>query len=58
MSKMTLALQIGVFAGGAYLPGVDNTKAGIKDTTGHGIIALICFIGHDFHDRSALDLGG
>ena len=58
MPKVTLALEVGVLAGGADLAGLDHTETGIEDTAGNGVAALMGLVGYDFHDRAPQNLLG
>ena len=53
MTKVSLALQIGVFAGGAHFARVDDAESRIKDTAGDGVIALVGFVGDNLDDATA-----
>ena len=58
MSEVTLALEVGVLAGGADLTGLDDAETGIKDAAGNRVAALMGLVGYDFHDRAPQDLFG
>ena len=53
---MSLALEVGVFAGGTDLAALDNTEPGIKDTSRNGVICLMGLVGDDFDNGSPEDL--
>ena len=55
---MSLALEVGVFAGGTDLAALDNTEPGIKDTARNRVICLMGLVGNNFDDGSPEDLLG
>ena len=55
VAEMALALEVGVFAGGADLAALDNTEPGIKDSAGDWIIGLMSLVGDNFHHRPPED---
>jgi hypothetical protein len=55
VTEVTLAFQVGMFAGGADFTGVYDTKTGIEYTTGYRIVSLIGFVCDDVNNASAKD---
>ena len=58
MAEMSLALEIGMLAGGTDLAALNNAEAGIKDSAGNWIVSLMSLVGNDFNDRTTKDLLG
>ena len=56
VSEMSLALEVGMFAGRADLAALDHTEPGIKDTARNRVICLMGLVGNDFDDGSPEDL--
>ena len=55
---MTLALEVGVLAGGTNLAALDDAEAGVKDAAGDGVTALVGLVSDHLHDRAPQDLLG
>ena len=58
MSEMSLALKIGVLAGGTDLAALDDTEPCIKDAARNWIVGLMSLVGDDLHHRPPKDLLG
>ena len=58
VAKVTLALEVGVLAGGADATALDDAEPGVKHAAGDGVAALLGLVGDDFDDRPPEDLLG
>ena len=58
VTKVTLALEVCVLAGGADLAGLDDAETGVKDAAGDGVAPLVGLVGDDLDDRTPQDFLG
>ena len=58
VTKVTLALEVGVLAGRADLAALDDAEAGVKDAAGDGVTPLVRLVRNDLDDRSPQNLFG
>ena len=58
MPEVTLALEVGVLAGGTDLAGLDDAETGVKHATGDWVTTLVGLVGNDFDDGAPQDFFG
>ena len=58
MAKVTLALEVGVLAGGAYSTALDHAEPGVKYAARNGVVSLVGLVGDNLDHRATQDLLG
>ena len=56
VTEVTRAVLVGLLAGRALLSILNNAEAGVKDTVGDGLTALVGLVGGDLNNRTLEDV--